>query len=313
MILFFYGEDTFRLHRKAKELKEQFYKKDPSGMNFMGFDSDNFDIAAFSEAVRAQPFMVKARLVVVRDIFSLPASVRDEVSDFLKNQKNINNVVVFVADGAPDKRTTLFRFLQKEARVQEFSLMHGHALQKWTEEHLKEFDFTFEVGVLEYFLALSGNNLWRVHSFLQIFRGYCKEGVIRKDDVDQFVVGEYSSGIFDALDALAKREKAKALQLLHEQLLQNKHPLYVMTMLVSHFRQLLILADLEHRRIPSSESARQSKLHPFVVKKLQPALRRFPYVFLRKAYIKLTALDEAVKTGDISAITAIDMFVVSVG
>ena len=50
MYVFLFGEDTFRLQRKAREIKEQYYKKDPSGMNFVEFDKENFEFAAFSEA-----------------------------------------------------------------------------------------------------------------------------------------------------------------------------------------------------------------------------------------------------------------------
>lgn len=312
MILFLFGEDTFRLFEKVKDIKARFREKDRSGMNFMEFRAETFTISAFGEAVRARPFLAKSRLVCAGEVFSYPASEREALVQFLTECPETSNVVVLWHSGAPDERTKLFKLLVKSSKVQEFPLLDGRALREVIEKMAGERGVTFEDGALDHFIGLAGNNLWQADSALRTLAQYSSRA-ISHDDIDQFVVGEYSSTIFEALEALASRNRVRALQLLHEQLSLGQHPLYILTMLAMHFRQLLLLSDLHARGIVGSDAQKISKLHPFVVKKLQPALRRFQLPFLRMAFEKLVVIDRKVKTGEVSALVAIDLFVVGVG
>jgi DNA polymerase-3 subunit delta len=82
-------------------------------------------------------------------------------------------------------------------------------------------------------------------------------------------------------------------------------------MLVYQFRNLLRIASLQENGIFSEfEIAKQSKLHPYVVKKSMNQARNFGEKKLIAIHKKLGALDAKIKTGQADIKLSLDKFIV---
>lgn len=310
MLLFFYGAETLLLRRAVSQLKQRFLKTDSAGTNLLELDPDSFSLDVFSSGVKAAPFLAKSRFVIVEDVFGLDAATQKALVDFLKKLET-KNVVLFTS-AAPDKRLGLYKYLKKTAQCKEFAELGGSALLKHIQESANRLEVQLDTSALRVLQASVGNDLLRLENELHKLSCYADDGLISSDVVEQLVATDYFSSIFDALDAMADRRGERALQLLHEQIQQGQHPLYLLSMLTTQFRQLLVLADLQKRGEDVRAEAKKAGIHPFVVQKLQPRLRGFSLGMLRAVYMKLVSLDEAVKTGEVSPLVAVDLFVSTV-
>ena len=68
MLIFVYGDDTFRVQERVQELQLAFQRKfDPTGLNvaFFGAGAKPGEVL---QAVQSLPFMSQKRMVVIRDL-----------------------------------------------------------------------------------------------------------------------------------------------------------------------------------------------------------------------------------------------------
>jgi len=119
------------------------------------------------------------------------------------------------------------------------------------------------------------------------------------------------NNIFETIEAMSANRKPKALELFHRHLDQGDDPFYLFSMLVYQFRNLLRIASLQENGIFSEfEIAKQSKLHPYVVKKSMNQARNFGEKKLIAIHKKLGALDAKIKTGQADIKLSLDKFIV---
>lgn len=81
-LYFFYGEETFLMSHYLEAIKKQLLDPLTESFNFHRFTGENFDLAAFMEAVENLPMMADFTLVQVDDIdfFKLSESEREKIA-----------------------------------------------------------------------------------------------------------------------------------------------------------------------------------------------------------------------------------------
>ena len=71
MIIYIYGEDTFRSRNYLKQQVERFKKeRDPQGMNVVVLDGQKVESRRLWNEITAAPFLAEKRLVIVQNILS---------------------------------------------------------------------------------------------------------------------------------------------------------------------------------------------------------------------------------------------------
>ncbi|MFH0928195.1 MAG: hypothetical protein V1821_01840 [bacterium] len=94
MVIFVYGEDSFRVEQKVKQLEEQFKKKlDTAGYNFDLYNLPGVEIKTVRETVSAPPFLASKRLVVVRGFYEWK---EEKAFDSLVQSVPESSIVVFL-------------------------------------------------------------------------------------------------------------------------------------------------------------------------------------------------------------------------
>jgi DNA polymerase-3 subunit delta len=99
---------------------------------------------------------------------------------------------------------------------------------------------------------------------------------------------------------------------LYQHLEEGENEIYLITMFIRQFRNLLLVKSLAEKGVLNYELAKKTGLHPFVAKKTSDQARNFSAEGLKKIYTKLLDMDISIKTGKITAKMALDMLVMSV-
>ena len=86
-LYFFYGEESFLMNYYLEAIKKQLLDPLTESFNFHRFNSENFELAAFMEAVENLPMMAEATLVQVDDIdlFKLSEGEREKIAQDRKS------------------------------------------------------------------------------------------------------------------------------------------------------------------------------------------------------------------------------------
>jgi DNA polymerase III delta subunit len=123
MIIFLYGEDTFRSRQKLIELKEKFLREvDRTGNSLITLDGDSINMEKLNESIATPSLFARKRMVIIERILGHKSKILlDQILEYLKNNfssekgKNENdaNIIIFRDVIAEEKgaKIKLFDFL----------------------------------------------------------------------------------------------------------------------------------------------------------------------------------------------------------
>lgn len=300
MIFYFYGEDSYRAHQKINAIVAKFEEKvDKSSHNTHRLDGEIISADNFFQALSATGFLAEKKLVVVKNLQDNKTLSlwQDALFKFLKNQKDTpdENYIIFWQTGKPDARTKLYKQLSQFKFVEEFSKLSSVQLSKWVAAEVGKRNKSISPSAANKLISYVGNDLWQISNELDKLTAYCPAS-IDDHDVEELVQAKVDDNIFTFVDALGRKDKAKALLLLQQRLEAGLAPQYILTMIVRQFR-LLIKAKAMSSKLPSAAGLAQSlKIHPLVAEKAWQQCRSYSMDELKKAYQALLQLDEAFKS-----------------
>lgn len=319
MFLFFCGEDVYRSREKLNEMKSDFHVKNPnSSVGIFDFEEGKSDLVMkLKNTIISEGLFSDKKFIVVEKIFSCEKSIQDDLVDFLEERNYLkddqNTKLLFWEDTCKVGKGKLVNFLGKNAQKHNFEKLRGRDISEWIKSKVNETEDSTKIdeNAIAELVTFVGDDMSRLSNEVEKLITFKMGEVITKDDVDLLVKSKIEANIFDTIEALGYGKKNIALERLHKQLEKGDDPLYIFSMYVYQFRNLLKIGSIyfEGNSNPN-EIAKLAKLHPFVVKKGMGQLRGFSLSALRDVYQKLKKLDVEIKTGKMDVVTGLDKFIV---
>ena len=136
---------------------------------------------------------------------------------------------------------------------------------------------------------------------------------IRLEDIEALTPVSRQARVFDLTDALARRDTATALRLLHELLANGESPLGIVALTAFQTRALMQVKLLTERGMGAYQIASTAGLAPFVVEKSLPLARHFSFAQLETAHRALLEIDIALKRSRMTPELALDLLVLEFG
>ena len=318
MIIFLYGEDSYRTRRKLDEIIENYQKVHKSGLNLSYFncqaakeDKNQSSSALFADlkiGFRQASMFAEKKLIIIVNPFSDSAfkeGFLKEAKTFLASQ----DVVVVFEDGKIDARDSLFKFLKNNAKCQNFDPLDGHKLKSWVKEEFGAYGVQADIRAIDKMVDYVGNDLWRMANEIRKLASFKAGAMVNQEDVSLMVRPRVETDIFETIDAIAQKNKKQALDLMHSHLEKGDTPPYLLAMINYQFRNILMVKELMEKRNTYNAIVRKSGLHPFVVKKSYFVSQKFTFPELKNIYQKIFQTDLDIKTGKIEPAAALDLLV----
>jgi len=320
MIIFLYGEDTYRSRQKLNEIVEHYKGVHKSGLNLRYFDFQKDDFIDFKDSFRSFSMFDEKKLIVIRNSFSNPA-IEDNFKDILKNLVKSKDIIVFYEEKI-NKKKPLFKSFKKYAKSQEFFPLSGKKLENWVRKEFEKYSAKIDKDALDLLLNFVRGNTWQLSNEIKKLVSYKSKpvsakvsagaGKIKKEDVKALVKPKIETDIFETIDAIASQDKKRALSLIQNHLKKGDSPSYILAMINFQFRNLLIIRDLIERRKFLNQILKEVNLHPFVVKKSFFQAKKFEFDELKKIYQELSQIDLKIKTGKIDPENALNLLIAQI-
>jgi len=314
MILFLHGKDTYRMKEKLKEIIESYKRANRNSLSLKFFDCQkkSENILKTLKDNLCQPSIFKEKKLI---ILTNPLSDADFKEQFLKEKKfflESDNIIVFYQEADFNKNNSLFNFLKKNVKTQEFELLSGIKLKNWVKKQFNDYKAKIDERALDLLLKYVGSDLWRMNNEILKLVNYGKDNLITEKDVVLQVRSNIEAEIFKTIDAIASKKKGTALNFLQRHIDKGDSPLYLFSMINYQFRNLLIVKDFMEKGQPYNVIIKKSGLHPFVVKKTYSSCRQFSLGELKKIYQNIFQIDLNIKTGKINPEVALDLLVATI-
>ncbi|MDD5340868.1 MAG: DNA polymerase III subunit delta [Patescibacteria group bacterium] len=307
MIIFLFGEDTYRSSQKLEELKAKFNREvDSSGMNLVSLDGAKLKFEEFNQQVKASPFLARKRMVIIKNLISENKSkeIQKEIVELLneewKNNKDDNIIIFWENISAPRSasKDALWKRLAKEKYAQEFEPLKPNQISAWAEKEIKERGGKIDRAAANLIGALVGNDLWQLSNELEKLLNYSSAKNITSKDVENLVKAKFDDNVFNLVDALGNKNKKLALKLMSDQFSLGSNELELLGMLIWQFRILLLIKDQQRGKpnLSQAEAAKKLGIHPFVALKSLERARNFTLEQLKNIYSQLLNIDLKIKT-----------------
>lgn len=311
MIIFIYGQDTYRSRRKLKEIIEHYKRTLGKDLDLKNINGKTVNLKELEDEIQQISMFSKKKLIVMYDALQ-NSRFKNELFPLVKRLNKLQVLVLFYETSNLSGKDKLFKLLKKEGSSQEFKPLTGNDLRNWAIKEFESFGVAIKKSIVEKMINFIGNDLWRFSNEIRKIVTYKRREIIKEEDVDLLIKPSVETDIFKTIDAFAERNKKKAILLIRKHLKKGDSPLYLLSMINYQFRNLLLVKSLIEEGKPLYLISKEAEIHPYVVKKTYTQAGKFNISDLKRDYQKIFQADIDVKTGKLDPQTALDLLIAKI-
>jgi DNA polymerase III subunit delta len=242
------------------------------------------------------PMMAPRRLVVIRDFDKIREEELDVVLDYLKHPSPTTTIVFRAV--SLDQRRKITAALMKTCTVVNFEKLTDAQASKYAEAFLKSRGCRIEPGALGHLLALLGTPMGRLVNELEKLAAYAEGGFINHAAIEQLVPRVREHTGFELWDAIMKRERKRALRMMHRMLDDKAEPVMLVGSIAGLYRRLLTAKDLIARRASFEEVAKATGQYGQRAKEFNMIVSRLPREEIVHGLKRLAEVDVSIKSSE---------------
>lgn len=324
------GEQAYlRLQNRDKLIKA--LMGDGDAMNLSRYSGSEVSAREFIEMAMTLPFFADRRVILLENTgllnpksaaktvtgsrsSSAIAEEADKIADFIPEIPD-TTAVIFVEENI-DKRGRLFKAIDKARKgglgeILECSTPDESDLRAWAGGIFRKAGLPVNGRTLALFLEYTGEDMQNIAGEAEKLCCYCMgRSEITESDIRDVCSPRIKDRIFDMIEAIALRDRSKALSIYMELCSLRTAPQVILSLMRRQFDQLVKIRELSGK-MPDGEIARQVGVPPFVItKKYKPALRMYTAEDLLEALEDCISADHESKSGLMDAGIAAEMVIV---
>ena len=311
MIYLLYGPDNFRMRTRAQQICSTLAQAYP-GLSAVWLDSEKMAGEDLPAALSAQSLLSDHRLVVVQDVLS---NDKDSSSAWLMNwlqQYDPASIdLVFLETAAITARSPWSKYLS-QWQVEPYPVLSGQDIQAWLDQQMKERQLGITPSARHQLINDFGNDLWRLSNELDKLACFAGGQIIDTLILQQLVVSLTPDNIWQAIDALARKDFQAANTLFNHQLTVGTNETELFSMVAYQFRNIALVKASIEAGTQLDKLATKTGLHPYVVKKSLGFSKTFSWTQLQRIFYLLQKVDVAVKNNQTPPRVGLDILVAQI-
>jgi len=310
MILVFYGENTFLAQRRLKKLVDYYKNKYKSGLNLKFLDLKEKKFQDFKSEILSLPMFSEKKFFILENASQNP-NFKENFLAQIEKFKGKDFVILFF-EKKDISKDSFFQKLKAHAKFQEFKPLNFFQLKYWIKKEFQKMNREIDPGAIEKLIFCVGNDLWQLNNEIKKLVTYKKRGKILPEDISSIVSLNFNASIFDIIEAIAKKNKKRALKLIYSYLERGEKILPLISVLKFQWRALLVIKDLLEKGKKQREIISLLSFHPFFIQKTIKLAKNFRFQELKKLYQKIFEMDLKIKLGKIDPEIALNLFLLQV-
>jgi DNA polymerase-3 subunit delta len=315
-LFFLFGNDEFAISRRLKDFESDFNDPTSADMNTARLDARTVSDNDLNNAVNAMPFLAKRRLVLLANPSAKynNAASRKKFLEYIEKTPETTRLVLYESVEPRDAdKHWLVKWAEKHEKAMQtkaFMLPRLRDMTGWIINETKNQGGQIEPRAAEMLKDMVGVDTRQAGMEIAKLLAYANWArPVTGSDVEAVCIVTSQQSVFDFVDALSNGDGKSAQHLLHR-LLETEDPFSLWGMVVRQFRLLIQAREILDGRGNKDDVARALGVHPYVAEKTTQQAGRFSVESLEFVYRKLLAIDEGVKTGQVTLDLALDTLVV---
>lgn len=306
-IYLLYGQEAYL----KKQYKERFVKAMiPEGdtMNFASYEGKNTDAKEVIDLAETLPFFAERRLIVFEDT-GFFKNAGAELAEYIPDMPE-TTYFIFI-ENEVDKRSRLYKAVKAKGHIVELTVQDENTLRKWVAGLVKKEKKQMSQQDIAYFLNKVGTDMENITKELEKLFCYALDReTLTREDVDAVCVTQITSHIFEMVNAVARKDQRRALDLYYELLALKEPPMRILFLMIREYRILFHVKALVQQGYARKEIASKAGLHPYAAGRYMDEAKRFGMKELRAVMEEGADIEQRVKTGLLTDNLAVELFIV---
>ncbi len=307
-IYLLYGEERYLRRQYRDRLQKALCGDDDMNVHF--YEGKDVPVGQIIDLAETLPFLAERRVIFLTDS-GLFKSGGEKMAEYL--QAPCETTFFVFAEGDVDKRSKLYKTVQKAGYAAEFTVQNENTLKRWIAGVLAKDGKKITEKTILLFLSKTGTDMENIRMELEKLICYCIDReTVTEEDVEAICTTRISNHIFDMLNAIAAREQRQALELYYDLLALKEPPMRILFLLARQCNMLLQAKALKAKGYDNRTIGAKLGVPPFIAGKYLTQASKFKTSSLRNAVEKCVEAEEAVKTGRMNDVMSIEILILSV-
>ena len=308
-VYLFDGEEKYLIRQYQSRLIETVLG-DNAGMNLSVFEGKNADPKEIMSQAQTMPFFAEYRVILVQES-GFYKKTAEGMAEYLAEIPD--TAILLFVESDVDKRSRMFKQTEKNGRAVQFSRQRDVVLKKWVLSQLKREGKKITEPVLNTFLESTGDDMELISQELEKLLCYTMEkDVITAEDVKAVGVPAVGNHIFDMIDALAAKNRQRAMDLYLDLVRLREPPMRILFLIGRQFYILNRLKSMRKNGMGDKEMAAAAKIPPFAVKKNLAQAAKFTDEQIQNAIETCVQADADVKSGRLTDRMAVELVMATI-
>lgn len=300
-----FGEEPFMIRHYKNALKNAVLGNGDK-MNLSTFTGKVTDINSIIEIAETLPFFTDYRCILIEN--SGLFSSANELSEYI--DKIPESTVIIFAEAEVDKRTKLYKAVNKQGLAVEFEVQKESDLVNVIIKKFAADKIQISSDLARYFVTRIGTSMDELFSEADKLISYVYEKrTVTKEDIDNVCARQLSDKIFDIMDYMGRKDRENAIGYYLDLIGLQESPVKILSLINNHFTRLYNVKNLAAEG-KSGEIASLLKLPPFFVKKYIDQANNFSFEKLKDALEYGIFAVNAIKTGEMNEYIAVESMIV---
>ncbi len=301
-----YGEEEYLKRQYRDRLKAAIIGDDTINYSYYEGESTKAeDIIAMCETM---PFFSERRMVVVSDS-SFFKNANDKLADYIKSLPDY--IVLIFIEKKIDKRNKVYKAVSSNGYVCEMAYQTPAMLKKWIAGMLAKENYKVAEAACDLLLEKTGANMELIKNEVNKLISYCEgRTAILPEDVEAVCSTLTTSRIFEMIEALASKNRDKALNLYYDLLELKEAPTLILYLIIRQFNGILQAKDYAARGMTSREVATQMGIQPFIAGKYLSQAKNFTSAAIKEILKECAMTDESIKQGRLQEKLGVEMIII---
>ncbi|MDM5156521.1 DNA polymerase III subunit delta [Bacillus sp. DX1.1] len=310
-----YGTEAYFINETIKLVTSEALAEEDREFNVVTYDLEEAYLEDVIEDARTLPFFGDRKIILIKSPLFL-TSQKEKLEQNIKileeyiAEPSPFSIVVFVAPYEKlDERKKITKLLKKTADVVEANAMQVQDVRKWIVARADEVHVHIEEVAVSLLLELVGSNVTMLSKEMDKLTLYVgMGGEITTKLVAELVPKSVEQNVFALTEKVVKKDIAGAMQILDGLFTQQEEPIKLLALLVSQFRLLYQVKELQQRGYGQNQIASHIGVHPYRVKLAMNQTKFFSFEELKKVIFELAEADYSMKTGKMDKKLVLEFF-----
>ena len=294
----FFGPDEFMMERVVSRIREEYIPESARDFNLeicYGGETDASEIVNKAQTV---PFLAKNRLIIVRRTEEFKADQLERFLPYL--EKPVSSTCLIFLSSKTDFRKNFYNKFRNSGCAVDFKELKSNQVAPWIKKMARELGVNIDGQACVYLQDIVGDRLRDIYSELVKIQIRYGKTVVGEDEIRELAIHGRTYNIFELMDALSVKDKAKTLSVLGrflEEEDKKSAPLQIIGMLNKQIGKIWKTKMVLETGGRSEDVALKLGLQPFAAGKLIKQSKNWSLEELENAISLLYRSDRLLKLG----------------